>query len=123
MSSLSDLRSELVEAINGAGYAAEGYVPEGIDPPIVIINPSDPYVERGDTLKANEFQVNYDLNLVAQTAINSAVTEELDNMIEGVVLALSDWHIVGVGQPFITIENSANFLAARVQVATIIEIN
>ena len=124
MSSLSDLRIELVEALNGAGLAAETHVPGGIDPPIVLVFPSDPYVERGDTLKPDVFQVNYDLILFADTASNARNTEALDEMITAALFAvMGDWHLVGVGQPDIYTSNQSNFLGTIVQVQTMIQLS
>lgn len=123
MSSLSDIRTDLVALIQGQGLAAKTHIPGGMNPPVVLIFPSDPYLERGDTYERKLFQVNYDLILFSDTASNFKSTSKLDEMIERVLSAVTaDFHLVGVGQPDVFTFNQANYLGAIVQVQTMIEL-
>jgi len=108
-------KAELALDLQNAGLEVLDYVPERIVPPIVIISSGSPYLVT-ETV-GNEYRLGLNLTLIAGTATNEQVTEDLDDLIAKVVSALADLGYVilkSVNPPFRLAANSAEYLAVEV---------
>lgn len=118
---LSTLRTEVSDALTGAGFKTTTFIPERVTPPVAIISAADPYVvETGTTF--NSFLVRLEVTLVAGTATNAVATENLDGLIEEAIICLGGW-TVEVSQPFMLSANNANYLSARLTITNTTEIS
>lgn len=97
-----------------AGVTVLDYVPERITPPIVIINPTAPYLVPSSI--GAEYTLGLELVLVSEKATNKTATEKLDELLEQVILALPGYaRMLQAGQPYNLQTNNTEYLAVSVQ--------
>ncbi len=114
MSEIGLAKAQLASDLVAAGLNVLDYVPERITPPIVIINAASPYVT---TAEFGEYTLSLELVIVASTATNKKATENLDQAIENVLLALEPLtyaRLTSVNQPYNLQTNNAEYLSANV---------
>jgi hypothetical protein len=114
MSEINDAKVQFKTDLVNAGLNVLEYVPERITPPIVIVNAASPYIE---TAEFGEYTLGLELVLVASTATNKKATENLDQLIEDVLLALSPLtyaKLTNVNQPYNLQTNNAEYLSTNV---------
>lgn len=114
--SLRDIRAELVEAIEEAGYSVHGYQAEKIQPPTIIIDEDENYLEEGDLLDPSIMKVNFKLWLFTKNAQNKQATEAMDEMLEKVIFNLGDWTLTASNGHFIAQVGSSKFLASTISI-------
>lgn len=118
--SLTKLRATLTAALTEAGLSVYDYLPPQVHPPVVLIEPADPYIEAGETF--GELLVSLDLYVVTRKGTGLTQTRELDGLIETVIRATDDteWALSEVGRPYaLTLGGSSTrYLAATVTVQT-----
>lgn len=117
MNTLTDLRDQLAAVLDSAGITALSYLPERPNPPVAVVSPAQPYVERGDTF--GSFHVKLTALLLTRTATNELATTGLDRMIAGAAIAVADsvFRLVSTDQPASFQVNNATYLGATVDVA------
>lgn len=119
MSALSDLRAEVAEDLAATGLPVTDYVPERLNPPLVLLEEGTPYVTRVT-------QCIYSVNLVVRIVARKAESDNAENMdllnetIEKVLIATD---ATEVSPPEILQANNANYLSARVTLSADIDIN
>jgi hypothetical protein len=114
MSEINDAKVQFKNDLVAAGLNVLAYVPERITPPIVIVNAASPYVQ---TAEFGEYNLGLELVLVASTATNKKATENLDQLIEDVLLALEPLtyaRLISVNQPYNLQTNNAEFLSVNI---------
>lgn len=114
MSEINDAKVQFKTDLVAAGLNVLEYVPERITPPIVIVNSASPYIE---TAEFGEYTLSLELVLVASTATNKKATENLDQLIEDVLLALAPLtyaKLTNVNQPYNLQTNNAEYLSVNV---------
>lgn len=82
MNELTATKSDFVADLLAAGLTVETvpYIPGRITPPLVIIRPGSTYIAPS-TLGAKEWRLNLEADVIAATATNEQVEEELDALI------------------------------------------
>lgn len=116
--SLRLVRSEVAGQLSAAAIPAVGFLPARLDPPVVLIAAGDPYLEMPGpeptfaNLKAS--QVRLELTLVAGIGDNETSQNALDDLICETLMAVSNWNIERVTQPFQLEANGALYLSSRV---------
>lgn len=114
MSEINDAKVTFKNALVTAGLNVLEYVPERITPPIVIINAASPYVT---TAEFGEYSLGLELVLVASTATNKKATENLDQLVEDVLVAIEPLtyaRLTSVNQPYNLQTNNAEYLSTNV---------
>jgi hypothetical protein len=114
MSEINDAKVQFKNDLTSAGLNVLEYVPERITPPIVIVNAASPYVQ---TAEFGEYNLGLELVLVASTATNKKATENLDQLIENVLLALEPLtyaRLTSVNQPYNLQTNNAEYLSVNI---------
>lgn len=89
-----------------------------ITPPMVMVDPADPYVEDGDTFDTAQMFVRLNAYLLVDPAENDTETDALDALIEAVLVRTPDWDLVRVSKPFIAALAGGRYLACRLTVKT-----
>jgi len=114
MSEINDAKVQFKTDLVAAGLNVLEYVPERITPPIVIVNAASPYIE---TAEFGEYTLSLELVLVASTATNKKATENLDQLIEDVLVALEPLtyaKLTNVNQPYNLQTNNAEYLSVNI---------
>ena len=114
MSEINDAKVQFKTDLVAAGLNVLEYVPERITPPIIIVNAASPYIE---TAQFGEYTLSLELVLVASTATNKKATENLDQLIEDVLLALEPLtyaKLTNVNQPYNLQTNNAEYLSVNI---------
>jgi hypothetical protein len=114
MSEINALKVEFKLELVDAGLNVLEYVPERITPPIVIVNSAQPYLQ---TAEFGEWSLGVELVLVASTATNKKATENLDQLIEDTLNAITPLtyaRITSVNHPYNLQTNYAEYLSANI---------
>lgn len=122
MSEINDAKVTFKGALVTAGLNVLEYVPERITPPIVILNAASPYVQ---TAEFGEYTLGLELVCVASTATNKKATENLDQLIEDVLVAIEPLtyaRLTSVNQPYNLQTNNAEYLATNIYIQIAITI-
>lgn len=122
MSEINDAKVQFKTALTTAGLNVLEYVPERITPPIVIVNAASPYVQ---TAEFGEYTLGLELVLVSSTATNKKATENLDQLIEDVLLAIEPLtyaRLTSVNQPYNLQTNNAEYLSTNIYIQIAITI-
>lgn len=110
-------RAALETLFDSAGFTVSAFVPDRITPPLAIITPSGDWVTGGDTFGL--FRIGFEVTLVTQTASNARVTDELDQMVDDAIAAVtraSGFYCGSVGSPSYLDVQNAQFLSAAMTV-------
>jgi hypothetical protein len=116
-SALTDIREQFAAFMVANGVDVSAYVPERITPPTVAIRPASPYFQTANF--GDDYVLNLELVLLVPTRTNELESQDLDQLIEDVVVAVSgcDYATMGaVEQPFIQEANNAAYLATTIQI-------
>jgi hypothetical protein len=114
MSEINAVKVEFKLELADAGLNVLEYVPDRITPPIVIVNSAQPYIQ---TAEFGEWSMGIELVLVSSTATNKKATENLDQLIEDTLNAITPLtyaRITSVNQPYNLQTNNAEYLAANI---------
>jgi hypothetical protein len=114
MSEINAVKVEFKLELADAGLNVLEYVPDRITPPIVIVNAAQPYIQ---TAEFGEWSMGIELVLVSSTATNKKATENLDQLIEDTLNAITPLtyaRITSVNQPYNLQTNNAEYLAANI---------
>lgn len=76
---LTDTRTALQTLLSGAGLRVTPYLPDLPTPPLVILTPGQPYLQRGDRFGTH--QITLTVLLLTTRATSEVMTEQLDEMI------------------------------------------
>ncbi len=121
MNTLAAARSEIKTVLDTAGYTVKTYIPERVAPPLIILEPGDPYMTEGNTFTS--FTVRFNLLLLAGPWTNAKASDDLDQMVMDVVDALDMYFIDKVEQPQMFEANNVSYLGTRINISDQKEIN
>lgn len=100
--SLTAARAELADALAATGYASTAYVPDQVEPPLLVVVPAENYVSfDGTTFDVTDALVSVDVFVLAAYRSNEQAAADLDDMLTVVLPALqaSEWDLAGAGPP------------------------
>lgn len=91
MNELTATKQDFVNDLIAAGLTVEtiAFIPERITPPVIIVRPASSYLTPS-TLGAKEWRLGLEVDLIAATAGNQLVEENLDGLITDLIDALPD---------------------------------
>lgn len=110
-------RAALETLFDTAGFNVSAFVPDRITPPLAIIAPAGDWVVSGDTFGL--FRIGFDVTLVTQTASNAKVTDELDQMVDDAIAAVTNatgFYCGSVASPSYLSAQNAEFLSTSMTV-------
>lgn len=114
MNELTATKNDLVADLVLAGLTVEtvAYIPERITPPVVVIRPGGSYLTPS-VLGAKEWQLSLEADLIAATAGNQMVEENLDALIVAFIEALPPYtRLVSISAPAGLPTGNAEYLSA-----------
>jgi hypothetical protein len=114
MNELTATKNDFVADLVLAGLTVEtvAYIPERITPPIVVIRPGGTYLSPS-VLGAKEWQLNLEADLIAATAGNQMVEENLDALVVDLIDALPSYaRLVSISAPTGLTTGNAEYLSA-----------
>ena len=114
MNELTATKNDFVADLVLAGLQVEtvAYIPERITPPVVIIRPGGSYITPS-VLGAKEWQLSLEADLIAATASNEMVDENLDALIVALIDALPTYaRLVSISAPTGLTTGNAEYLSA-----------
>lgn len=119
MSTLPELRALLVTTLTAAGLTAYDHLPPQIHPPVVLIEPADPYIADGSADHGYGVHVvSFDLHVITRKGTGLTQTAELDALIQQVINATDDgWDLGDAARPYRLQVGSTTYLASRVTVS------
>ena len=97
---IAEARTALKAVLTAAGIPAYSEVPDRSQPPMAVFLPSSDWIENGEVF--GEFTISFDVEIVAGTGTNQAMSLELDNAVEAVLVAVTEapgMYAASVGQP------------------------
>mgnify|MGYP006276288241 CR=1 FL=1 len=106
-------KAEFALDLQNASLDVVDYVPERIVPPIIVISADSTYLTQESL--GMDYRLGLKLTLVAGTATNETVTDELDDLIAKTVHAMGSLGYVilkSVQQPYRLQVNNAEYYAA-----------
>jgi hypothetical protein len=105
---------QFAEVLDSAGLRVSDSIPERVTPPIIVIKASEPYLKPHSI--GSEYILGLELVLIAQTATNAVMSENLDALIQDTINALPNYAtIISVGEPYLYESNAGIYLAANVR--------
>lgn len=131
---LTTVRSELRDVLKDGGLYAISYFPARPNPPVVVIDGGDPYVdvlqEKTFDEEGHEFSatatVRLDVVIIAGTGDSEALRNSLDSMLFSTLVQIStaerEWNVDRVSQPFYQEVAQAIYLSVRVSISTQIDL-
>lgn len=114
MNELTATKNDFVADLVLAGLQVEtvAFIPERITPPIVVIRPGGSYLTPS-VLGAKEWQLSLEADLIAATAGNQMVEENLDALILAFIEALPPYtRLVSMSAPAGLTTGNAEYLSA-----------
>lgn len=100
--SLEAARADLAASLAGTGTPAVDYVPEQVEPPVLVVSPAEDYIQvDGTTFAQEDYLVQVDVFLLVSYRSNAQAAADLDAMLTKVLPAIVDagWHLAGTGAP------------------------
>lgn len=119
MSELKAAKAEIIELLSESGIEAYDYLPERINPPLVVTLPGSPYLEwNGEDIPFGHFRVNFTLALIIGGGDNESVTDRMNVFIEETlkVLLAANWTIDNVNAFGAYQQNGIVYLATDIQI-------
>ena len=101
-------RQHLKAVLTGAGYVVHDHMPDVMEPPCLVIEPREPYVEQRDDVtfadiaSGDVWLINLDVWIFLEYAdANEPATNAGDTALQHVVTALqgTGWEFAGAGKP------------------------
>lgn len=123
--SLRAVRTEVRDQLNTAGLPnVFSYWPQRVNPPMVIIDGGDPYLDELEDKslqdQTDEYHakatVRLELTVVAGKGDSEVMRDNLDDLLCKTLVAVQNWNVERVSQPFQLDAGNALFLAVRVTV-------
>ncbi|GAA0332902.1 hypothetical protein PV735_38795 [Streptomyces turgidiscabies] len=124
MATLKELRTEIAEAFNAAGFNVTFAVSGTIDPPVVAVTRGLSFIARGDTF--GKKLISYDVTFLIGPESSPAVDEALDALLPEIITvledSLSDWDYEDIQPYSFSIEGQEAVLGVRVTLSIEIEL-
>lgn len=117
--SLTTTRTRLRDLLAGAGLTSVDYLPERPQPPMVIVVPGQPYLQRGE--RFGQHKIGLTILMLTRTATNERASEELDELITTATIAVFNadgFSLDRVEAPHQFQVNNATYLGCTADVTT-----
>lgn len=116
MIGLAEIRSDLLAALRAGGLTVFDHLPRQLHPPVVLIEPADPYISDEDpNLPHGHVNVSWTLHVIAKPGTPESQTIGLDTLIEETLAALPpSWDVGNVGQPYSLTNDQRSWLATQI---------
>lgn len=116
MATLKELRTEIAEAFNEAGFNVTFAVSGNIDPPVIAVTRGLSYIALGS--RQSTKVISYDVTFLVGPESNPAVDEALDVLLPEIINvledSLSDWDYEDIQPYSFNIEGQEAMLGVRV---------
>jgi len=124
MSGATEAKQDLLDNLSGTGYKVLTYVPENVNPPVLLVAPEDgTYLEPDTTFKQGVAKINLIVICVVPTKVNQQMSLDMDTMIEKVLLSLGNgWYWNRVEGPYFQRVNDRYRLSSIISVSNIFEL-
>lgn len=118
--SLSDLRTDLADALSAVNATVYTSVPEAPIPPAVVMIPDSPYLVPNLINKSTlKVQVNLVVSAVVQYTSNAGALEALENLVVDILQLIPNGYVVkSVEKPAITQVGASNLLVSDIILST-----
>jgi hypothetical protein len=118
MSTLSDLRQELVDALAPLDLNLYTHIPGRMALPGAFVMAGAPFIEQGQTF--GEKLVRFAVVVAVPVGSNASETSGLDDLIESAQAALEseEWMVESIAQPFSQSFNNAEGLVTEITVTS-----
>jgi hypothetical protein len=114
---IAEARAALLAVLETAGLPAYSVVPDIAQPPMAVMVPSGDWIANGETF--GEFAITFDVEIIAGTGTNQAISEQLDEAVESVLTAVTSapgMYAATVTQPNAVDLNGAMYLGTTITV-------
>jgi hypothetical protein len=115
---IAEARAALLAVLETAGIPAFENVPDRAQPPMAVMVPAADWIENGEVF--GEFTISFDVEIVAGSGTNQAISLALDGMVEDVLTAIAEapsMYAAAVGQPAtVDLGNGPVYLGATITV-------
>lgn len=122
---LTELRTSITDALEGAGIKAFGYVGEALSPPCAVVVPSNPYFRRPDGTRAIPFRkvlVGVDVLLLVPRGDAKAEAKAIDDLLESAYRALNPNHDIGTAaRPGVVTVSGSKFIGSVLSIEALTE--
>lgn len=95
---LTETKAALADSLADAGWPVKTSIPSNIQPPLVLISPSSPYIEDGDTFGGDELILNLQVIVFPKVGSNARMEADLDKMLDALIPHFGNWSVT-VDQP------------------------
>lgn len=119
---LREIRTALDTDLTTAEIRTAKYLGPQIHPPVVILEPGDPYVEDAETAGYGLFRVRYNLVVLTARGDGQVQSDALDDEIQSVLDAVTEWdlgQVAGLSQIQL---GERRFLGAVIEVSTLTQL-
>lgn len=117
---IAEARAALLAVLETAGLPAYSVVPDIAQPPMAVMVPSGDWIANGEAF--GEFAITFDVEVIAGTGTNQAISKELDDAVEAVLSVVTSapgMYASAVTQPSAVDLNGAMYLGATITVKQI----
>lgn len=121
VNTLTQVRTDVADALTAAGLKAYEYVQESFTPPACIVLPDNNYVTQpvGQNPYSKPYSVNLQVLVIGGKGTNKTAASQIDSMLVDVINALDeDWDITEVLAPQEVSLKGVTYLGALVTLAT-----
>lgn len=118
---LTQLRTDVADALETGGITAKTYVPSNLYPPMALVSADATYVSTpiGDNPFRDRHSVGLQVLLLGGNAMNESALEAVDELIVDAIDALSNWDVTEVTAPFeFSTTEGYTFTAAMLTIQT-----
>lgn len=120
---LTATRADVAADLTAAGLRAETYMPERVTPPLAVVAPADPYVERPEgEIPFAHVRVVMSVFVIGDKGTASTATDQIDTLIGTACEALAD-ETTEVSAPALVTVNGHEYLGAVLTARRIIRLD
>lgn len=124
MINLVALREELTTSLEAGGLTVYDHLPDQLHPPVVLIEPGDPYLTDEDPdIPYGHTQVNWTAHVIAKAGTAATQSIDLDELIVKTLYAMPDgWDIGTTSIPYTLTNGQRSWLATRINVSVTVRL-
>ncbi|WP_375425989.1 hypothetical protein [uncultured Friedmanniella sp.] len=121
--SLTVVRAELVDDLEGGGFLVTEHLDQGVKAPAVVIGCGNPYLTPAELLRPDELVVSLELFLLFRAAQRDAMTTAVNRGVQDLLLAIDDrWTFLDASAPFRATNLPGNPPVCRVRITANVRI-
>jgi hypothetical protein len=117
--SLHQVKQDLAAALHTTGIKVTTYVPQGVTPPVIVMQSQDPYVEDvDDSFKRQQMLVHLLVTYVSGKIGTNAV-QDIDKQIDKIVSAIPGSWTLSVGSIYAGSVNGKTYASCDISVSNL----